>query len=199
VTFTHLKRMMHISLQKHLQTHRYDEMKTTTTTEFTISLRSPKAAIETIRGLLEWACEDWTQTNSGAAEATIELRIAPGTIDLAALCWVLAHTPGCTTAALTACPTTAFTGSSVRQLQELDAPPSDKMLMRCMDGVVAHLQRQESLRGLLELGTASIQTGLDNNAAVAEGDNEGANYFRSSARVVRGCIAEVLPFRHVEA
>lgn len=166
---------------------------TTNETSQTVLLLSSKTAVETIRGLLGWACDNWTQTDSSTSETTLELRLVPGSLGLPALCWVLAHPPGCTDAALTAGLPGDFTGKPLRELQDFDVPPSDQMLMRCMNGVVAHLERQEALRGLLDLGAACIQTGLDLNAAVAEGDKESANYFRSSARVVRGCVAAVMP------
>lgn len=65
-----------------------NNMKNKPTTSFTISVRTPKAAVETVRGLLGWACQEfWLADGDVAAQTdiTVELYIAPGT-DAATYC-----------------------------------------------------------------------------------------------------------------
>jgi len=158
---------------------------------FTFTVPREQVALVTANFL--WMADEWLETSSANPDLVkVTVAVAKDGPDLTEFAWLLSSLPGCMDAALEVAPSAAFDGRPARDTADLETPPSEDILNRCLDGVTQYHAMVGIQANLTEMAAALLQFGLDIREAETSGDHERAEHWRRQSRIYRGCIAATL-------
>jgi hypothetical protein len=150
----------------------------------------PRTRVALVTAAIFWATEDWFTDQAIEPDLeTITVLLAPDTLSVVDLVWVLSNLPGCFEAALHAAPVAAFTGDPKRTTEDLKRPPDEAIVKRCTSGVIGFIELMEDALDAAIESTALLQFGLDINEAHAKGHDERADRLCEQSLASRGAMS----------
>lgn len=153
----------------------------------------PREQVALVTANFLWMADEWLESPSANPDLVkVTVTLAEDGLELPEFAWLLSSLPGCMDAAFEVAPSAAFDGRPVRDVADLETPPSEDVINRCLDGVTQYQAMVGIQANLTEMAAALLQFGLDIRESMACGDHERAEHWRRQSRIYRGCIAATL-------